>query len=223
MKVATKWEEITLKQYESLMNFIEENNTGMSDLDRSIEIYALLSDNPDKTRETLLNMPIDKLSSELNKIQFIVKKYEPKIPDTEYTIDGEKYTVQLNLRQMTTAQYIDFQNFYKDYKSNFKYIFMCFLIPKGKKYNEGYDVIELAEKLYNKIPINIVNDIMVFFCRLLKALTESTLIYSIRQMIKVMKKEKDPVKNYKIRKMIVQARQTLRLVQNETEFAGLTE
>lgn len=37
------------------------------------------------------------------------------------------------------------------------------LIPKGKKYNEGYDVMELADKLYDRIPITIVTDIMVFF------------------------------------------------------------
>ena len=119
---------------------------------------------------------------------------------------------------MTAAQYIDFQNFYKDYQKNFKYIFLCFLIPKGKKYNEGYDLIELADKLYDKIPITVINDIMVFFCNLLAALTVSTLISSIREMKKMLKKEKDPVKKYQLRKMIVQSRKTVSLVQNGTGF-----
>ena len=93
-------------------------------------------------------MGLDELAAELSKVQFIINKYKAKAPETEYTIAGDKYTVQLNIRQMTAAQYIDFQNFYKDYQKNFKYIFLCFLIPKGKKYNEGYDLIELADKLY---------------------------------------------------------------------------
>lgn len=214
MNVATKWEEVSLKKYEELMQFIKEN-VKMTDLDRSIEIYAILSDNKDEARDKLLNMPIDELGKELSKVQFIINKYKSKIPDTEYTIDGNKYTVQLNLKSMTAAQYIDFQNFYKDYEKNFKYIFLCFLIPKGKKYGEDYDVMELADSLYDKIPVTIVTDIMIFFCRLLKGLTAATLISSIREMKKILKKEKDPVKKYRLRKMIVQARTTLSLVQNE--------
>lgn len=215
MNVATKWEEVSLKKYEELMQFIIKENVKMTDLDRSIEIYAILSDNKDEARDKLLNMPIDELGKELSKVQFIINKYKSKIPDTEYTIDGNKYTVQLNLKSMTAAQYIDFQNFYKDYEKNFKYIFLCFLIPKGKKYGEDYDVMELADSLYDKIPVTIVTDIMIFFCRLLKGLTAATLISSIREMKKILKKEKDPVKKYQLRKMIVQARTTLSLVQNE--------
>lgn len=162
MNVATKWEEVSLKKFQALNAFIM-SDVKMTDLDRSIEIYALLTDNPDEARDALLNMTVDQLSIELSKIHFIVNKYKSKVPETEYDIDGNKYTVQLNLRNMTAAQYIDFQNFYKDYKKNQKYIFLCFLIPKGKKYNEGYDVMELADELYDKIPITIVTDIMVFF------------------------------------------------------------
>lgn len=219
MNVATKWEEVSLKKYEELMQFIKEN-VKMTDLDRSIEIYAILSDNKDEARDKLLNMPIDELGKELSKVQFIINKYKSKIPDTEYTIDGNKYTVQLNLKSMTAAQYIDFQNFYKDYEKNFKYIFLCFLIPKGKKYGEDYDVMELADSLYDKIPITIVTDIMIFFCRLLRGLTIATLISSIRELKKMLKKEKDPMKNYRLRKSIVQARTALSLVQNEIESVG---
>lgn len=217
MNIATKWEDVSLKQYEALMEFIN-SNAKMTDLDRSIEICALLSDDPDKTRDALLSMGLDELATELSKVQFIINKYKAKAPETEYTIAGDKYTVQLNIRQMTAAQYIDFQNFYKDYQKNQKYIFLCFLIPKGKKYNEGYDVMELAEDLYDKIPITIVTDVMVFFCKLLESLTIATLISSMREMKKLMKKEKDPVKKHQLRKRIVQARQTLNLVKNGTGF-----
>ena len=55
MNIATKWEDVSLKQYEALMEFIN-SNAKMTDLDRSIEICALLSDDPDKTRDTLLSI-----------------------------------------------------------------------------------------------------------------------------------------------------------------------
>lgn len=192
----------------------------MSDLDRTIELYSILSDNPEKSKAEVLNMDVALLGNELSKIQFITKKYKAKTPNTYYIIDGEEYTVQLSLRGMTAAQYIDFQNFYKEYDKNFKYIFWCFLIPAGKKYNDGYDVMELAERLYDKIPITIVTDIMVFFCRLFKSLTVATLISSIRETKKMLKKAKDWKEKYRLRRMLVQMRNTVDLLQNEIELAG---
>lgn len=217
MNIAQSWEEISLKRYEELMSFINAEEK-MSDLDRSIEMCAILSGDRDNAREQLLNMSMEDLIKELNKIHFVVEKYKSKPPKTEYIIDGKEYTVQLNIKGMTAAQYIDFQNFYKDYEKNFKYIFLCFLIPKGKKYNDGYDVMELADELYDKISITIVTDIMVFFCRLLKGLTEATLISSVREMKKLLKKEKDPLKKYQLRKAIVQTRKALSLVRSEIEL-----
>lgn len=217
--VATKWEDVSLKKYEALINFLN-NSSELSDLDRTIEIYSILSDDPDKSRDYLLNLEVDKLSFELNKISFIKDKYKNKVPNTSYIIKGKEYTVQLNLNNMTTAQYIDFQNFYKDYNKNFKYIFLCFLIPKGKKYGEGYDVIELADELYDYISISVVTDIMVFFCNLLKSLTIATVISSIRETKKLLKKEKDPVKRYQWKRSLVQMRKTVALLQSEIEFAG---
>ena len=87
MNVATKWEEVSLKKFQALNSFTM-SDAKMTDLDRSIEIYALLTDSPDKARDTLLNMTVDQLSAELNKIHFIVNKYKSKVPETEYEIDG---------------------------------------------------------------------------------------------------------------------------------------
>lgn len=213
------WEDITLCKYERLIKFLNDS-TKLNDLDRTIEIYSILSDDESKSREYLLNLDLNSLNNELLKISFIKTPYKNKVPSTSYVIEGREYTIQLNLNNMNTAQYIDFQNLYKEYEKNFKYIFMCFLLPKGKKYGDGYDVIELAEHLYDKIPITIVTDIMVFFCHQLKALTVATLISSIRETKKILRKEKDPVQKYKWKRSLVQMRKTVALLQNEIEFAG---
>lgn len=222
MTVATNWNEVSLMKYEKLIELLKEESI-QDDLDRSIEIYSILSDDPDNASETLYDMSISDLSVELNKIQFVTTPYKAKAPETEYIIDGKKYRVQLNLNEMTAAQYIDFQNFYKNYEANLKYIFLCFLIPNGCKYNEGYDVMQLADELYDKIPITVIMDIMIFFCRLSNALTQATLISSIREAKKMLRKEKDQKKRYQMKRAIVKARQALNLLRSETGFAGLTE
>lgn len=91
------------------------------------------------------------------------------------------------------------------------------LIPKGKKYNEGYDVMELADELYDKIPITIVTDIMVFL-QIIRELNSSYPNLFNAGDEEIDEKEKDPVKKYQLRKRIVQARQTLNLVKNGTGF-----
>lgn len=70
MNVATKWEEVSLKKFQALNAFIM-SNVKMTDLDRSIEIYSLLTDNPDEARDALLNMTVDQLSIELSKIHLL--------------------------------------------------------------------------------------------------------------------------------------------------------
>jgi len=43
---------------------------------------------------------------------------------------------------MTASQYIDFQNFYKQYDDYMPNLAACFLLPNGKKYGEDYDPID---------------------------------------------------------------------------------
>lgn len=150
------------------MDYLQ-SSEGDDDVSRSIEIYSILSDDADKARDYLLNVPVGELSKELAKIKFVENSYQPDVPEMEYSFNGKKYAVQYDVKKMTAAQYIDFQNLQKDAQNNFKYLFMCFLIPKGKKYGEDYDVLALADELYDIIPITVVSDIMFFFVQLLKS------------------------------------------------------
>lgn len=138
------------------------------EISQNIEIYSILSDDPNKARELLLNASISELPKELSKIKFIEQAYQPDVPETEYTFNGKKYTVQFDVKKMTAAQYIDFQDLQKSTNS-FKNLFMCFLVPQGKVYGEDYDVLALADELYDVIPISTVSDIMFFFVQLLRS------------------------------------------------------
>lgn len=203
------WSDITLKNYQDLMFFLSTREK-MTDLDRNLEIYRIL------TGEDISNLELDRIKDKLDELSFLNKTYEARVPNTEYVIDGKKYTVQLNLNKMTAGQYIDFQNLYKDYNKNLKYLVMCFLIPKGKKYAEDYDVLELGDYLYDKIPITIVSDVMFFFAKQLEVLTKITLTSSIKMMKKQIKKEKDPEKKQTLQKV-------LDSLQNEALLYGLTK
>lgn len=220
MDIAQKWSEVTLKKYDALMDYLQTCSND-DDISRSIEIYSLLSDNPDEAREYLLNVPVSELSKELAKIKFIEYPYQPDVPEMEYSFGDKKYVVQYDVKKMTAAQYIDFQNLQKDMKKNFKNLFMCFLIPKGKKYAEGYDVLALADELYDIIPISVVSDIMFFFVQLLKSWTISILLYSIKKVKRITKKEKNPEIRSKGEELIIQLNKLLDFTKNEDDCVEL--
>ncbi len=71
---------------------------------------------------------------------------------------------------MTASQYIDFQNFYKQYDDFMPNLAACFLLPNGKKYGEDYDPIDEAEFLNTHLTIDIFSDIMFFFCKLIASI-----------------------------------------------------
>ena len=57
------WEDITLCKYERLIKFLNDS-TKLNDLDRTIEIYSILSDDESKSREYLLNLDLNSLNNE---------------------------------------------------------------------------------------------------------------------------------------------------------------
>lgn len=197
-KVATKWEEVSLKQYDELVDYIATPET--DSITNSVKIYGILSD--EKNTDKILSMPVTELEKELDKIRFIAEPYKVRTPEESYVIDGKEYEVDLNIKHLTAAAFIDYQNFIKDLKNNLKFIYLCFLKPKGCKYNEGYDVMEVAEELYDKIPVTIVLDIFGFFQNLSRVLLTNTAHSLAVKIQRMMKKEKNPQKRMELQKVL---------------------
>lgn len=83
-------------------------------------------------------------------------------------INGDKYTVDVNLQNFTVAQYIDFQTFFPKRKTNERIlgnILACFIIPKEKKYASGYDIKKLVDDINSNLDILTANEILLFFLK----------------------------------------------------------
>lgn len=83
-------------------------------------------------------------------------------------LDGTVYTVDTNLQNFTVAQYIDFQTFYKKYKTDRRVmgnILACFIVPKGKQYADGYDIQSVVRVINEHLDIMTANEIMFFFLK----------------------------------------------------------
>jgi hypothetical protein len=203
-----------LSHYKRLFEIIRKD--WENELDMNLAMVSVLSDIP---IEDITNMEVNKLQEFINNLKFIETPYKPKTPETTYNIGNKEYKVFFNVNKMTASQYIDFQNFYKQYDDFMPNLAACFLLPNGKKYGEDYDPIDEAEFLNTHLTIDIFSDIMFFFVNLLQVSTLSTLHSSEREMKKRLRKTRDKLERRKLLKSLIQTRRLILLLKNEAELS----
>lgn len=205
---------MNLSHYKRLFEIIRKD--WENELDMNLAMVSVLSDIP---IEDITNMEVNKLQEFINNLKFIETPYKPKTPETTYNIGNKEYKVFFNVNKMTASQYVDFQNFYKQYDDFMPNLAACFLLPNGKKYGEDYDPIDEAEFLNTHLTIDIFSDIMFFFVNLLQVSTLSTLHSSEREMKKRLRKTKDKLERRKLLKSLIQTRRLILLLKNEAELS----
>lgn len=178
------WKEISINTFNKLKEIKINSNDSLELLDSNITLLSILCD---VDEDTIASLTTSEFSTLLSQTTFLSTLPKVKIQDT-YTINGNKYEVFLSLKDMNVAQYIDFQTFYKNQDKYYKELLACFLIPKGKKYGDGYDIQKVKDDIGNHLSIVDANSILFFFVLLFQSLTKATLTYSIRQMKKARKK-----------------------------------
>lgn len=197
------YDKLTIKKYKEILDLA--NQTFENEIDLNMELVRILTD------QDPYSLDINEVSELLKATSFLSKEYKPKKIKDIYIINNQEYTVSL---KMTAGQFIDFQTFGKDKIKYMANIAACILIPKDKKYGEGYDPLEKAEEFSNYLYISDYYDISFFFLKLYQKL----LLNTLRSLEKKIKKQP---KTYKTLKSLIQTRQLIHLVKNETEPSGL--
>lgn len=183
------YDKLTIKKYRELMGLKRDEYD--DDLSYSMDIMSILSD---KTIDELLEIPLDDFSDIASKSKFLYETIDRngEVPKT-LTINGKKYTVMKDAKQLCAGQYIDYKAYLSkgDVVDMLPYILTVFVVPEGCKYNSGYNVEELAEEFDNNITIPTALSIADFFLHQSKASMLSSLIYLKWMMKRKMKKEKN--------------------------------
>lgn len=208
------WKEIsvnTFKKLQANINNAEEDGDNMlNNLNKEIAMLAVLCD---VDEDAIANLTQNEFSKLLTQTNFLADMPKVKVTD-KYRINGADYQVFLSLKQMTVSQYIDFQTFYADTEKYFCELLACFLIPKGKKYGEGYDIDVVVKDIGEHLSIVDANSILFFFALLYRSLTKAMLSYSVRQMKKLMRKTKDKAEKTKLQTAIAEMEKAMSLLTN---------
>lgn len=192
----TKWSDITIADYKKIVEISKREFD--SELEKSVGYLSVLSSKPEGE---LWSLNILELKGLLNEITWLNSEFTfNKHPFKNIMLNGEKYDVCVDITKFSVAQYADFQ-IYWDHRTDPDYmakLMTIFIIPKGKKYNEGYDVVELAETLEQNLSITDYNSICFFFLLDLLNLTKAMALYSVWL---TRKKKKDPKMQENIEKL----------------------
>ena len=168
MKLKYKgWQDITVNVFKKLKSVELGNGDMIDNLNANIQLLSILCDCDEDEIASLSRNEFSKL---LSQTEFLKNMPKSKIQD-KYVVNGKRYDVFLSLKEMSVAQYIDFQSYSKDKERYFNELLTVFLIPHGKNYGEGYNVADVAEEVGNHLSIVDAYSILFFFILLYQTLT----------------------------------------------------
>lgn len=117
------------------------------ELDVQVKVMSVLTR---KSEAFLLNLPIREYSRLAKRMQYL----EFELPDfllgveDSYDIGGFRLIPERDCLKVTTAQYVDFQEFHKAGRDgHIVQILSCLLVPEGKRYCRDYEIAQVQEAI----------------------------------------------------------------------------
>ena len=177
-EIIDNYRDLPYGKYEEIVRLCE---TEMTDVDRKVAVIAILTG---KTEDEVLHLPLATFARYAGATGFLERTCpEDLIPGVarSYPLGGFVLLPVTDVRKITTAQYIDFQAFAEDKEHKAVEMLSCFLVPRGKSYNEGYDVADVHAAIRAGLSVAEVLALLAFFFKQWAESIQTTLIYSIRE------------------------------------------
>ena len=145
IKIIQSYRELPIGDYQDILALCKDES--LEELDRQVKILSILTK---VDEDTLLNLPIQEFKVLTSRMGFLEKDLPTKVTRLadSYKIGKFELVPVTDMRKVITAQYIDFQSFHQaGFEDHFVEILSCLLVPKGKKYNQDYDIIEVQDAI----------------------------------------------------------------------------
>jgi len=146
---------MTLQMYEHLSKIAESDT---DDIEKQIQMVSVLTG---KTTKEVEDLPISVYHDLAKKTVFLMR--EPaieQIKSNTVKINERVYVITNDVTKITTAQYIDFQEYMKQGK-NLANVLSTLLVPKGEKYGDA-DFLEVKKDI-ERLPICTALGLYAFF------------------------------------------------------------
>lgn len=138
-KVAEKWEDVTLLQWQ---NYVR---NASSKEDNSVDIISTLECFSDIPRSVINQMPTDLFESVIGRLKWI-QETPDQTPSNSVVINGETYLIN-TMEKLKVMEYLDINTVIENDKFNYSMIFAILCRKLGEEYNDDFKADKLPERL----------------------------------------------------------------------------
>ena len=202
MDIIDNYNRLTLGQYMEIQEISRDES--LEDIDRQTRILSVLTG---VAEEEILHLPIAEYKELVVKATFLNPEninYHPVA--RKYILGDFELIPTRDFRKLETCQYIDFQTYAPDLDNHLVEFLSVILVPKGHRYNEGYDILEVQKAIREEMSVSdgiSLAGFFFFWCR--KSIVDS-LNYSKQEAMGI----KDKTRREEILKKIREQEELLR-------------
>ena len=136
-----QWKNITVEESAKIKAVLEDSEASQEE--RMIRLAAIVQG---VSEDVILNLPLNQASEVFALVWGLDNPPKRNKVRRTYQVGDWELKVT-DATDMSVAQWVDFQSYGKDMEKNMVEVLSCALVPKGKKYNEDYDIEKLKEDL----------------------------------------------------------------------------
>ncbi len=201
MDIIDNYNRLTLGQYQEIQEI--SRNESLEDIDKQVQIISILTG---VAEEEILHLPIREYKELVVKSGFLNPENINYHPIAKKYILGKFELIPTrDFRKLETAQYIDFQTYAPDLDNHLVEFLSVILVPKGHRYNEGYDILEVQKAIREEMSVSDGVSLAGFFLTWCSKSIKDSLNYSRRMAEGI----KDKTKREEILKMIQEQEELL--------------
>ena len=138
-KVAEKWEDVTLLQWQDYVRKASDKE------DNSVDIISTLEAFSDIPRSVINQMPTDLFESVVERLKWVTEQPD-QTPSASVEINGETYTINV-MEKLKVKEYLDLNTVIENDKFNYSMIFAILCRKQGEEYDEEFIADKLPDRL----------------------------------------------------------------------------
>ena len=185
MRIIDNYRDLPIGKYLDILELSKDESVDA--LEQQVKTISILTG---LTEDDVLALPIMQYKELAGKTKFLENGYDGKLQVAKsYGLGGMELIPVKDFAKITTAQYVDYQTFSKEGDKYLVETLSTLMIPKGKKYNEGYEIADVHKAIRENLSVADVLSLSAFFLGKWVKSIKDLQTYSIKEIQKIPNKE----------------------------------
>lgn len=157
INLPTKWEELSLKQFQEIEKYYSEH-------EGEFKITDIIHIMCGKSVDEINAMPLEFLDIISDKLEFMTTPMEKAVPTKEVEVNGEKYVIHTE-EQLKVGEYVAADTILKNDSHNYAALMAILCRKEGEVYDSKFENEEMMKRveMWEKVPVMKVMGIISFF------------------------------------------------------------